>query len=52
MAKPPDAEQPGGRQVDPDEPPPILTWPKIYLLVIAALAVQVVVYTWVSRATQ
>jgi hypothetical protein len=57
MAAPPDADRPpspppADRGGELDDRPPFLTWRKIYVLVIAALAVQVVTYALLSRAVQ
>ena len=54
MAAPPDADPPisGAPHPEMEDRPPFLTWRKIYLLVIATLALEVVVFTLLSRAVQ
>jgi hypothetical protein len=46
MATPPDADERPGTLEDR---PPVLTWPRIYALVLGALAVQVILYAALTR---
>jgi hypothetical protein len=57
MATPPDGDRPAvappaDHTSELEDRPPFLTWRGIYLLVIAALAVQVVVYAVLTRTMQ
>jgi hypothetical protein len=57
MAAPPDGDRPApappaDHTGELEDRPPFLTWRGIYLLVIGALAVQVVVYAVLTRAVQ
>jgi hypothetical protein len=50
MAAPPPADDGGSPPRGAlDERPPFLTWPKIYAIVVGALALQVVIYAVLSR---
>ena len=51
-AAPPPPPPPDDHQSELEDRPPFLTWRGIYLLVLGALALQVVVYTVLSKVVQ
>lgn len=48
--EPNEPEAGGPEAVGPNEPPPILgTWPRVYAVVIAFLAVLIALFTWFTK---